>query len=212
MKQGCLAISGLGLTSLFFFGVTLEAVNDPKQLSAIPFTFRDFITCGLIALGILMLVRHTGKRDPRKALTGKWRSYMTRDSTRYRTALRLHPDGNAEIRTNAKSRDPKHALHTNAHWQLLNDGTLHLLGTQTITCRILKLSRWNMITADPAKSGNSVRWVKYPKINTKACFVVGISILLPILFALSLPRSEPSHAIADDPQYVLPNTLHQSHR
>jgi hypothetical protein len=195
-----------------FFGVTLEAVNAPKQLSAIPFTFQDFITCGLIALAISMLVRLTRKRDPRKTLTGKWRSYMTRDSTRYRTALRLDPDGSAEIRTTAKSRDSKHALHTNAHWQLLNDGTLHLLGTQPITCRILNLSSWNMTTADPAESGNSVRWFKYPKINTKACFVVGISILLPIFFALSLPRSEPSHAIANDPQYVPTNTSNRGHR
>jgi hypothetical protein len=206
MKQGCLAISGLGLTSLFFFGVTLEAVNDPKQLSAIPFTFRDFITCGLIALAILMLVRLTRKRDPRKTLTGKWRSYMTRDSTRYRTALTLDPDGSAEIRTKAKSRDSKHALHTNAHWQLLNDGTLHLLGTQTITCRILRLSSWTMTTADPAESGNSVRWIKHPRINTKAFLLVAAAIFLPVIIALSLPRSGSAHEIAEDPQFVPPST------
>jgi hypothetical protein len=52
MKHGCLALSGLGLTSLFVFGVTLEAINDPKELSAIPFTPWDFITYGLIAIAI----------------------------------------------------------------------------------------------------------------------------------------------------------------
>jgi hypothetical protein len=37
MNRGCLALAGLGLLSLLAFGVTLEAVNDPEQLTAIPF-------------------------------------------------------------------------------------------------------------------------------------------------------------------------------
>ena len=37
MNRGCLALAGLGLLSLLVFGVTLEALNDPKELSAIPF-------------------------------------------------------------------------------------------------------------------------------------------------------------------------------
>jgi hypothetical protein len=39
MNRGYLALSGLGLLSLFAFGVTLEAINDPEQLTAIPFTY-----------------------------------------------------------------------------------------------------------------------------------------------------------------------------
>jgi hypothetical protein len=59
---------------------------------------------------------------------------------------------------------------------------------------------WSMITARPAESGFPVHWIKHPKINVKAWLLVAAAVLLPILFALSLPRSEPSHAIADDPQ------------
>jgi hypothetical protein len=44
----------LGLLSLFVFGVTLEALNDPKELSDIPFKPWDFFTYGLIALGVLL--------------------------------------------------------------------------------------------------------------------------------------------------------------
>jgi hypothetical protein len=36
----------LGLLSLFVFGVTLETLNDPKELSAIPFKPWDFLTYG----------------------------------------------------------------------------------------------------------------------------------------------------------------------
>ena len=45
----------MGLLSLSVFGVTLEALNDPKELSAIPFKPWDFLTYGLIALGIYLL-------------------------------------------------------------------------------------------------------------------------------------------------------------
>jgi hypothetical protein len=54
MIRGCLTLSGLGLLSLFVFGVTLEALNDPKELSDIPFKPWDFFTYGLIALGALL--------------------------------------------------------------------------------------------------------------------------------------------------------------
>jgi len=50
MNRGCLTLFGLGLLSLFVFGVTLEALNDAKELSAIPFNPWDFLTYGLIAL------------------------------------------------------------------------------------------------------------------------------------------------------------------
>jgi hypothetical protein len=40
------------LISLFIFGVTLEAINDPKELSAIPLRPLDFVTYVLIALAI----------------------------------------------------------------------------------------------------------------------------------------------------------------
>jgi hypothetical protein len=72
MNRGCLTLFGLGLLSLFVFGVTLEALNDPKELSAIPFNPWDFLTYGLIALGILLLIRIVRKPDPRKTLAGKW--------------------------------------------------------------------------------------------------------------------------------------------
>ena len=63
-------ISGLGLISLFVFGVTLEAVNDPKQLTASPFTPWDFLTYGLVALTILALARLTRRQDARRELSG----------------------------------------------------------------------------------------------------------------------------------------------
>jgi len=97
MNRGCLTLFGLGLLSLFVFGVTLEALNDPKELSAIPFNPCDFLTYGLIALGILLLVRIVRKPDPRKTLVGKWASDVKNERGRIRTALRLNQDGNAEI-------------------------------------------------------------------------------------------------------------------
>jgi hypothetical protein len=56
----------LSLLSLFVFGVTLETLNDPKELSAITFKPWDFLTYGLIALGILLLIRIVRKPDSRK--------------------------------------------------------------------------------------------------------------------------------------------------
>jgi hypothetical protein len=40
MNRGCVTLFGLGLLSLFVFGVTLEALNDPKELSASPYLYR----------------------------------------------------------------------------------------------------------------------------------------------------------------------------
>jgi hypothetical protein len=97
MNRGCLTLFGLGLLSLFVFGVTLEALNDPKELSAIPFNPWDFLTYGLIALGILLLIRIVRKPDPQKTLTGKWTSDVKNERGRIRMALRLNQDGNAEI-------------------------------------------------------------------------------------------------------------------
>jgi hypothetical protein len=68
-----------------------------------------------------------------------------------------------------------------------------------------------MTTAGPADLGVAVHWLKRPKINTKACLLVAGAVLLPILFALSLARSEPSHRIAHDPQDVPSDTLHHNH-
>jgi hypothetical protein len=212
MKHGCLALSGLGLTSLFVFGVTLEAINDPKELSAIPFTPWDFITYGLIAIAIPALVLIVRKRDPRKTLPGKWTSHVTHSGARFRTTLRLDPDGNAEIQTKETAADSEQKLHTSARWQLLDDRTLNLSGTQSATWKILKLNALRMTTASPADLGFSIRWTKHPTINAKACLVITMAVLLPILFALSLPRSGASHGITDDPRYVPSNTSYHSHR
>jgi hypothetical protein len=63
MNRGCSTLFGLGLLTLFVFGVTLEALNDPNELNAIPFNPWDFLTYGLIALGILLLIRIVRKMD-----------------------------------------------------------------------------------------------------------------------------------------------------
>jgi hypothetical protein len=111
--------------------------------------------------------------------------------------------GNAQIQTKEKAADSEQALSTSARWQLLDDRTLHLWGTQSVTWKILKLTAWRMTTASPTYLGFPVRWIKHPKINTKACLVITMAVMFSILFALSLPRSESSHTIADDPQYYL---------
>jgi len=202
MKHGCLALSGLGLTSLLVFGVTLEAINDPKELSAIPFTPWDFITYGLIAIAIPVLVFFVRKRDPRKTLLGKWTSHVMHNGARFRTTLRLDPDGNAEIQTKGKTIDSAQILRSNARWQLLDDATLHIWGTQSVTWNIQKLNGKRMITTGSTIPGFPIKWTRQFTINAKAFLLIGGAVLLPIFFALSLPRSEPSHAIADDPQSV----------
>src|SRR5258708_13919772 len=102
MNRGCVTLFGLGLLSLFVFGVTLEALNNPKELSAIPFKPWDFLTYGLIALGILLLIRIVRKPDPRETLAGKWTSDVKNERGRIRTALRLNQDRNADIDTKVK--------------------------------------------------------------------------------------------------------------
>jgi hypothetical protein len=69
----------------------------------------------------------------------------------------------------------------NTQCQLLSDGTLQLQGDQTITCRILKLNGWSMITTSTTDSGLAVRWIKLPKINAKAILLIAMAVLLPIL-------------------------------
>jgi hypothetical protein len=211
MKHGCLALSGLGLTSLFVFGVTLEAINDPKELSAIPFTPWDFITSGLISIAIPALFFVVRKRDPRKALPGKWKSDVAHNGARFRTTLRLDPDGNAEIQTKGKAIDSEQILRSNAQWQLLDDTTLHICGTQSVTLNIQKLNVRRMITIGSINPGFPVEWTRQFRIKAKAFLLIGGAVLLPIFFALSLPHSEPSHAIANDPQYVPSNSVRHKH-
>ena len=57
MNRGCLALAGLGLLSFLAFGITFEAINDPEQLTAIPFTPWDFPAYSILALAILALIR-----------------------------------------------------------------------------------------------------------------------------------------------------------
>jgi hypothetical protein len=211
MNRGCLKLSGLSLISLFIFGVTLEAINDPKELSAIPFRPWDFVTYGIIALAILFMIRIFRRPDPRKTLVGQWTSYVTRKDTQFRATMRLDPDGTAELQTEGKAVDSEQKLHTSARWQLLDDRTLHLLGAQEITWKIRKLSGRSMTTATSAELASPVHWLKRPKINIKACLLIAGSILLPILIALSLPHSGSSHAIAEDPQSVPPNASRYGH-
>ena len=196
MKHGCLALSGLGLTSLFVFGVTLEAINDPKELSTIPFTPWDFITYGLIAIVIPAFVFVVRKRDPHKTLLGKWTSDVAHNGARFRTTLRLDPDGNAEIQTKGKAIDSEQILRSNAQWQLLDGTTLDR----------------RMITTGSTDPRFSVKWTKQFTINAKAFLLIGGAVLLPIFFALSLPRSGTSHAISENPQHVAPNTSRYTHR
>ena len=202
MKRGYLALAGLGLLSLLAFGVTLEAINDPEQLTAIPFTPWDFVTYSLIALAILAIISLVQRSDPRKALARKWTSLLAQQNGHIRTSLRLASDGTALIDTTVRKGTESRKFCAQARWQLLDNKTLHLWGSQTATWRILTLNSCTMITADQAGSGFQVRWTTHPKISAKPWLMVTAAVLLPVLFALSLPRSEPSHAIADDPRYV----------
>jgi hypothetical protein len=44
MNRGCLVLAGIGLVSYFAFGVTLEAIDDPQELSVLrcAISVRDF--------------------------------------------------------------------------------------------------------------------------------------------------------------------------
>jgi hypothetical protein len=211
MIRGCLTLSGLGLLSLLVFGVTLEALNDPKELSAIPFKPWDFLTYGLIALGIPLLIRIVRKPDPRKTLAGKWTSDVKNERGRIRTALRLNQDGNAEIDIKGKVAGSDERLRASARWQVLDDRSLHLLGTQSLTWKIVKLNSWSMTTAALAESSFPVHWIKHPKVNAKAWLLVAAAMVLPVVFALSLPRSKSSRAVAEDPQWVPSTTSRHRH-
>jgi hypothetical protein len=68
-----------------------------------------------------------------------------------------------------------------------------------------------MIRADQAGAGFLVRWTTHPRIDAKPWLLVAAAVLLPVLVAVSLPRSQTSHAIADDPQYVPSNNLRRGH-
>jgi hypothetical protein len=97
MNRGCLALSGLGMLSLLAFGVTLEAINDPEQLSAVPFTPGDFLTYSILALAILTLIRLVRKTSLRKALVRKWTSRSAQQGGHIRISLCLASDGTALI-------------------------------------------------------------------------------------------------------------------
>jgi hypothetical protein len=216
MNRGCLTLLGSSLTSLFVFGVMLEALNDPKQLTAIPFTTWDFLTYALIALAILALIDLFRKLDPGKALAQKWTSKLQQGGVTIRTILRLVPDGNAVINTTATKDGNSRELSAAARWQLLDAHTLHIWGAQTTaTSRILKLNSWRMITVSQDGTGSPVYWTRLPSlpaIPLKWLCVIGAAVVIPLMLALTVPRSQPSHAIADDPQDVLPATSHHAHR
>jgi hypothetical protein len=182
--------------------MTRRVLNDPKELSAFPFNPWDFLTYGLIALGILLLIRIVRKSDPRKTLTGKWTSDVKNERGRNRTALRLNQDGNAEIDIKGEVAGSAEKLRTSARWQVLNDRNLHLLGTQRLTWKIVKLNSWSMTTAALEESSFPVHWTKHPKANAKAWLLVAAAMVLPVVFTLSLPRSKSSRAVAEDPQWV----------
>jgi hypothetical protein len=212
MNRGCLVLVGLGLLSLLAFGVTLEAINDPQQLTAIPFTPWDFLTYSVLAFAILALICLVRKMNPRRALVRKWTSRLAHQGARIRTSLCLASDGTALIDTTMSKRTEPRKFSTQARWQLLDNQTLHLWGTQTAIWKILKLNSWIIITADRAGAGFPVRWTTHPRVNVKPWLLVATAVVFPVLVALSLPHSEPSHAIADDPRYVHPYTSHHSHR
>jgi hypothetical protein len=212
MNRGCLVIVGLALLSLFAFGVTLEAVNDPKQLTAIPFGPWDFVTYSLNALAIMAIIRLVRRADPHKALVRKWTSRLAQQNGHIRTSLRLASDGTVLIDTTVSNGTESRKFSAQARWQLLDNKTLQLWGTQTATWKILKLNSWTMITADQARVGLPVRWIAFPRVNLKLWLLIAAAVLLPVLFALSLPRSQRSHAIVNDPQYVLPTNSHRAHQ
>ena len=207
MNRGCLALTGLGLLSLLAFGVTLEAINDPEQLTAIPFTPWDFLTYSLIALAIMALIRLLRKPDPHKVLTRNWMSRVTQEGGRILINLRLASDGSAVINTTVSNGADSRKFSVQARWQLLDNRILHFWGTQTAAWKILKLNSREMVTVDNGGAGFPVRWTGGPRLNAKPWLLVVAAVLVPVLMALSLPRSQPSHVIADDPQYVTPNGL-----
>jgi hypothetical protein len=171
----------------------------------------DFITYGLIAIVIPGFVFVVRKRDPHKTLPGKWTSHVTLNGVRLQTTLRLDPDGNAEIQTKETAADSEQKLRTSARWQLLDDRTLNLSGAQSVTWNILKLNGGSMTTAALAESSFPVHWIKHPKVNARAWLFAAAAMVLPVVFALSLPRSKCSHTVAEDPQWVPSTTSPHGH-
>ena len=200
------------MLSLLAFGVTLEAINDPEQLSAVPFTPGDFLTYSILALAILTLIRLVRKTSPRKALVRKWTSRSAQQGGHIRISLCLASDGTALIDSTVSKGVGSLKFSTRARWQLLDNKTLQLWGTQTATWKILRLNGRTMITADQAPTSLPVHWTTHSRINAKPWLLIAAAVLLPVLMVLSLPRSQLSHAIADDPRYVLPTTSHHAHR
>ena len=139
MNRGCLALAGLWLLSLLAFGVTLEAISDPEHLTTIPFTPWDFVTYSILALAILGLIRLVRKRNPRKGLVRTWTSRLAQQGARIRSSLYLASDGTAVIDTTLSKGAESRKFSTQARWQLLDNKTLHLWGTQTATWKILTL-------------------------------------------------------------------------
>jgi hypothetical protein len=123
---------------------------------------------------------------------------------RIRTALRLNQDRNAEIDIKGKVGGSDERLRTSARWQVLNDRNLHLLGTQSVTWKIVKLTSWSMTTAALADSSFPVHWIKHPKVNAKAWLLVAAATVLPVVFALSLPRSKPIGISGPRPRRTFP--------
>jgi len=142
----------------------------------------------------------------------KWTSRLAKQNGHIRTSLRLASDGTALTDTTVSKGTDSRKFSTQARWQLLDNKTLHRWGTQTATWKILTLHSWTMITADQAGAGFPVRWSTHPRINANPWLLVAAIVLLPVLVALSLARSQPSHAIADDPQYLPSSILRHAHR
>jgi hypothetical protein len=68
--------------------------------------------------------------------------------------------------------------------------------------KVKKLHSWSMTTAALAESSFPVHWIKHPKVNAKAWLLVTAAMVLPVVFALSLPPSKSYRAVAEDPQWV----------
>ena len=211
MNRGCLALAGLGLLSLLAFGVTLEAINDPEQLTAIPFTPWDFLTYSLIALAIMALICLLRKPNPHKVLTRNWMSRVTQESGRILINLRLVADGSAVINTTVSNGADSRKFSVQARWQLLDNRILHFWGTQTAAWKILKLNSWSMITADQAGVGLAVRWTAFPKVKLKTLAPHCGSRTAPgsdraVSTTLTVPTCDRKRS-----QYVLPTTSRHAH-
>ena len=123
---------------------------------------------------------------PRQGLVRKWTSRLAQQGACIRTSLCLASDGSALIDTTVSKGAESRKFSTQARWQLQDNETLQLWGTQTATWKILTLNSWTMITADQARAGFPVRWTTHPRINVKPWLLLAAAVLLPVLVALSL--------------------------